>query len=426
MMRIVKDAVKAAIIFASPVASLVAGLWNRLRQRGTPFLVVGGTAHTEYLLRELHARGHRVALLDPAPVRMHWRYATHTLFMNTFDLTQAPRGVALGKRVGASRALCQANDFLLPMVAAVNTGLHGAPLFSERAIRATQSKLALRQALEAECGPALYWNVYRAGVAERPEDGAPSRAVVKIDEGQGSRGVMLCKSHVEIRAAIDTLTLLEPGKPVIVEPWFEGRQFNVDAVISDGQVKLHQITEEAFDTYLPKLYPCWFIFGVTLPEAMEAAIIAATERTARACDFRFGAMHLEVKFASEDDPDVDPAVAWPIDTANRFGADFPSYADRAYGTDFVGDYLRAMAGVPLDSAPLIPRCPILRYTNFSWHPRQREIEALARQHAAETGLTLKKHYDHLIFTTPKGAGEAPLRAFLDAVRPLESASRERI
>lgn len=424
MMLILKDAVKAAIVFASPVAALLAGLWNRLRQRGTPLLVVGGTAHTEYLLRELHGRGHRVALLDPAPVRMHWRYATHTLFMNTFDLGQAPRGVALGKRVGAPRALCQANDFLLPMVAAVNVGLHGAPLISEHAIQTTQSKLAMRKALEAECGPALYWNYYRAGVAARPEAGAPSRVVVKIDEGQGSRGVILCKSPAEIRAAIDELTLLEPGKPVIVEPWFAGRQFNVDAVISDGQVKLHQITEEAFDTYLPKLYPCWFIFGVTLPEAMEAAIIAATERTARACDFRFGAMHLEVKFAAEDDPDVDPAVAWPIDTANRFGADFPSYADRTYGTDFVGDYLRAMAGEPLEPAPLIPRRPILRYTNFSWHPCRAEIEALARHHAAETGLAFYKHYDHLIFTTPEGVGEAPLRAFLEAVRPLETAGRE--
>lgn len=426
MMRIAKDAVKAAIVFASPVASRLTGLWNRLRQRGTPALVVGGTAHTEYLLRELHGRGHRVALLDPAPVRMHWRYATHTLLMNTFDLAQAPRGVALGKRVGATRALCQANDFLLPMVAAVNSGLHGAPLISETAIRTTQSKLAMREALEAEFGSAFYWNVYRAGVAARPEDGAPSRAVVKIDEGQGSRGVMLCESPAEIRAAIDALTLLEPGKPVIVEPWFAGRQFNVDAVISDGQVKVHQITEEAFDTYLPKLYPCWFIFGVTLPSTMEAAIIAATERTARACDFRFGAMHLEVKFAAQDDPDVNPAVAWPIDTANRFGADFPSYADRVYGTDFVGDYLCAMAGAPFDPVPLVPRRPMLRYTNFSWHPSHPEIEALARHHAAEMGLTLKKHYEHLIFMTPEGAGEAPLRAFLDAVRSLETSYRKRM
>ncbi len=92
--------------------------------------------------------GHYVILVEQSSKSLNWRFAHEAHFLDVFDLSNTQRIVGLARRKGATIALAQSDDKLLPQMAAVNEMLGAGVQFSATAIGASVSKAAMHKALD--------------------------------------------------------------------------------------------------------------------------------------------------------------------------------------------------------------------------------------------------------------------------------------
>lgn len=374
-----KHTLKRLIIAFAIVIKPALMLKNRLMARRGWVLVLGGHNYARELVHQLHLLGYKVYLFDAAPRSFNWRFASASRVLDVYDPNNITQIVAMAKRLGCVSALMQSDDQLLPILAQVNKCLNSPATFSETAIGASLDKKIMRDRFEAAGMELPGWR--KASVTEDLTD-TTLPCIVKPLIGQGSKGVSYVTDMASLANAKASIQNEMGQDHVLIEDYLPGRQFNVDGVISNGIACIHMIAEEEFADFMPLFKPCWYLFGITLPERMRAEIIRETHAALAAADFQSGAFHLELKFRGDR--------AYSIDMANRMPADFPKYGRLVHGVSLVEDYLKVMQGEQVTRREMPVKCAHLRYYNYAERPHHARIDALAQSLSGAGKIKLQR------------------------------------
>ncbi len=196
--------------------------------------------------------------------------------------------------------------------------------------------------------------------------------------GQGAHSYRICETLEELQSGVASVRGAFPESDVIVERFISGKQFDVEGIIHRGDVRIYIVTEENFFRYPPKFMRCWYLFNPGLDKEVETTVQNAAIETLKACDFKSGAFHVEVRLGSD-------GRAYAIDLSNRMGADFPGSVPGTTGRDMIGDYVNSMLGGEVAPPPPAARRLELRYYTHAFELGAENV----RREASENPMLIR-------------------------------------
>jgi biotin carboxylase len=183
-------------------------------------------------------------------------------------------------------------------------------------------------------------------------------AILKPAFGAASMGVHKVSSQDElvdtfraIRATMDVHldTIWTQGTDLLLEEFYDGDEFDVDALMSKGEVVYASLSDN---------WACWEPWfqetGMNIPslypEEKQAELKAFASQTLRALGFTDGAFHVEVKYTSRG-----PRL---IEVNARMGGMCVRDANlRTWGVDLVEEHIMTALGIPI--RPRMPPEPLV-------------------------------------------------------------------
>jgi biotin carboxylase len=179
---------------------------------------------------------------------------------------------ALGSRTDIAGVICPASDVGLPTQAwlAKKWGLPS-PL-PPAAVEASVDKPVFRSVCE-RAGVPTYRSVSGSSGEELVEAARHLRfpALVNPVDSSGSRGVVSCADPGKLHSAVaESLTFSHRGR-VVVEEHLDGRHLTIEALVVDGEIAFHAVTERTI-TPPPLFVTTAHLMPVELPAEVAAAL----------------------------------------------------------------------------------------------------------------------------------------------------------
>lgn len=302
-------------------------------------LSLGRQGPSQNVAREAAGQGFRICVLCPefpareAPFMHDWRRVPG---LNDISTVQGVDDLVRDLRALAPVAvLLEGKNLLLPAQTRLARAL-GLRAVGERPALASNSKIAMRQALDTVDGPKLAWqevtDVHAPVTLALP-------AIYKPDMGTASKGVRLIASPEDLRRgdAHDAMIAadISVGDRRLLEGFIQGRQFDMEGIARDGNYLLLACVEEHYAGRPPYFPPAWHYFNPPLDTAYAAQLEDAMQRALSALGVTDGAFHMEMR--------VDAVGhVYPIDYANRMG--YNQLVSTASGVSFPAAYVGVMTG----------------------------------------------------------------------------------
>ena len=156
--------------------------------------------------------------------------------------------------------------------------------------------------------------------------------MVKADESSAGRGINLVNNIEEYNIAYkDSLNY---SKEVILEEYFEGRQFSVEILSQGGKHNFVGLTEEF---YTDDFVECNLLQPGRLDDSLLNELIVIVEKMLDAIDYKNGASHTEVRINDKNEFCI-------IETAGRMGSNRAELIGLAYGIDFLKALINVTMG----------------------------------------------------------------------------------
>jgi len=244
--------------------------------------------------------------------------------------------------------LCPASDVGLPAQArlARHWNLPNPP--SGAAVRASTDKAVFRAICDRLGLPG-----YRS-VAGRPSARLVAAArrlryptLVKPVDSSGSRGVVCCPNPGHLEAAFAEATAHSPAGRVVVEELVDGDHLTIEALVVDGRVVFHAITERTL-TPPPFFVTTSHLLPVQLPPAATTALVATLD--AVCAELRYEAGPLTVDAILHRDGSVRL-----IEMSARMGGNgVAELIESSCGVDLMGASIRIAVGERCTVQPNVP------------------------------------------------------------------------
>lgn len=232
--------------------------------------------------------------------------------------------------------MIQAGDFLVPAYNYVNRAI-GAKGNSELAVSCSLDKGAMREALNHHnISPFKMLDLKNKEDIEQV-DFYP--CVLKPKIGTFSEGVVLLQSKDDFYRLIDEAekqrrkTEFETG--YIVEEYIEGRQFDVEGIIHNGELIILSIVEENYTGFFPYFNINWFFFNAFVEEKLYNKMYDTLQRAFLACGMLHGAYHCELRIDKNGDVRI-------LEFSNRMGGGFEKPISDVTGHSFADLYVESM------------------------------------------------------------------------------------
>lgn len=232
--------------------------------------------------------------------------------------------------------MIQAGDFLVPAYNYVNRVI-GAKGNSELAVACSLDKGMMREALNSHnISPFKMLDLKNKDDIEQV-DFYP--CVLKPKIGTFSEGVVLLQSKDDFYHLIDEAekqrrkTEFETG--YIVEEYIEGRQFDVEGIVHNGELVILSIVEENYTGFFPYFNINWFFFNAFVGEELYNKIYDTLQRAFVACGMLHGAYHCELRIDKNGDVRI-------LEFSNRMGGGFEKPISDVTGSSFADLYVESM------------------------------------------------------------------------------------
>ena len=209
----------------------------------------------------------------------------------------------------------------------------GLVAIGDKGVETSNSKVALRQSLDAAGLPNLPWLLL--------EDYVPGSftfpCVVKPDKGTASKGVRYVADEAELlRGDAQAKHLARDvsiGDRMLIEGFVKGRQFDLEGIAVDGTYYLLCTVEQFYEAAPPYFPPSWFFFNPPVPAATQTKLWDVTQKALKALGVQNGAWHMEHRIDKTGNVRV-------LDYANRMG--YNQLISAACGNSFAGKYVSLM------------------------------------------------------------------------------------
>lgn len=306
-------------------------------------VILGGSASTAGIYQRASKLGYRTIAVDPRPaVELADEYLTISC--------RAPERVAaaLADRADIAGVLC-AGDAGLAARAALTRHWGLADQLPESAVRVSVDKAEFRRLCDRVGLPTYGWVSGRPG----PDLLARARhlrypAVVKPVDGSGGRGVAPCASPAALPLAVAEAVAHSASGHVQVEESVGGTHLTVEALVRDGAVVFHAVSERTL-TPPPFFVTCSHLLPVALPEGTDAALLGMLTTICAAIGYRRGPLTMDAVLGHD-------GWVYPVDLSVRTGGNgLPEAIESAYGVDVTGAAIAFAAGEKVSLAPRPPR-----------------------------------------------------------------------
>ena len=182
-------------------------------------------------------------------------------------------------------------------------GLPGNP---PAAADASRNKLAAREAFRTAGLPTPWFRQVPLGIEPAALTDVPYPAVIKPLALSGSRGVMRVNGPAELDAAFSRLRALLASPDIrlerdavhdraMIESFIPGREFAVEAVLTDGRFQLFAIFDKPDPMDGPFFEETVYVTPSRLPAASQHRIAAAIASATAALGLRHGPVHAECR-----------------------------------------------------------------------------------------------------------------------------------
>ncbi|WP_298182287.1 ATP-grasp domain-containing protein [Saccharomonospora sp.] len=205
-------------------------------------VVLGGADGSVNVYRRARELGYHTICVDIRPNAPGVAVADEYLQLSV----RAPELIdsALGSRTDIAGVICPASDVGLPTQAWLSEKWKLPSPLPPAAVEASVDKPVFRSACE-RAGVPTYRSVSGSSGAELVQAAQHIRfpALVKPVDSSGSRGVVSCVDPGRLRSAVsESLTFSQQGR-VVVEEHLDGRHLTIEALIVDGEIVFHAVTE---------------------------------------------------------------------------------------------------------------------------------------------------------------------------------------
>ncbi len=198
--------------------------------------------------------------------------------------------------------------------------------------------------------------------------------MVKATDRSGSRGVALVHNSVEFEAALLVTQEVSFNKKVLIEEYFEGRQFSLEFISDHGQHTFVALTEEFF-TGPPHFVEMANVMPGRMEDGVLKRAISLTKEALNALSIQQGASHVELRYNDQTDQFCF------IEIGARMGGDFRSkLVEVAYGIDFLCATVNAALGQSLS----IESKASAQYSFIKWFSSEKDQESFAKAHSFST------------------------------------------
>jgi len=344
-------------------------------------VILGAPAHTTGVYQRASKLGYRTIAVDTHPAV---ELADECLAISC----RAPERIAaaLPNRTDIAGVLCTSDIGLAAR--AELTRLWGlADRLPESAVRPSMDKSEFRRVCERLGLPLYHWVSGRPGpdLLERARH-LRYPAVVKPVDGSGGRGVVPCAGPAGLPRALAEALAHSPSGRVQVEEFVSGTHLTVEALVRDGAVVFHAVSER---TLTPP--PLFVTRSHLLPAAPPAGAEVLVEMLTAICaaiGYRRGPLTVNAVLGQD-------GSVYPIDMSVRTGGDgLPEAIESAYGVDVIGAAIASAAGGEVSVRPR-PARPTLVHLLSADRPG-----TLTGIEGAAAVLAMPEVVDLQLFTAP--------------------------
>lgn len=362
------------------------------RQGGT-LVILGGSAHTAGTYQRAAKLGYRTIAVDQRPsVELADEYLAISC--------RAPErlAAALPDRPDIVGVLCAGSDAGLAARAELTRHWRLGDQLPETAVPPATDKAEFRRLCDRLGLPGYGWVSGRPG----PDLLARARrlrfpAVVKPVDGCGARGVAPCGSPAGLPQAIAEALAHSPSGQVQVEEFVGGTHLTVEALVRDGAVAFHAVSERTL-TPPPFFATTSHLLPAPLPDGVDAALVHVLTAICTAIGYRRGPLTLDAVLGHD-------GRVYPVDVSVRTGGHgLPEAIESAYGVDVVAAAIAFAAGEDVRLAPRPPRPTLVHLLSTDRPGTLTGIEGAAEVRAMPEVIDLQ------LFTTPGARVEPYERA----------------
>lgn len=302
-------------------------------------LSLGRNGSAPNVTKELWNRGYRVHVLCPEfPARERNHIHSWQKVLGLHDISTVRDFHGLISSLEARKpigVLLETKNLLLPAQVRIAEEL-GLKSLGDKAVETSDSKIAMREALDTLEGRQLPWQE----VTDLATVTFDLPAVIKPDRGTSSKGVLLIQTQEDLVLAAETnaelLSDISVGERRLMEGFVTGRQFDLSGLAQDGNYVFYALTEEYYEGRPPYFPPGWHYLNPPVSPDLQLALKDSATRSLQALGVHHGSFHMEMRIDTE-------GHVFALDYANRLGGN-NAVISEASGTSFPGGYVDSMLG----------------------------------------------------------------------------------
>ena len=348
-----------------------------------------GSVSTYERAREL---GFRTICVDVRPGAPAVAYADEFLQVSV----RAPEQIAaaLDGRRDLAGVLCPASDVGLPTLARLTRHWGLPDPLPEAAVAASVDKSVFR-ALCDRLGLPSYRSVDGRPGPELAHAAQQLRfpALVKPVDSSGSRGVISCSGPGRLASAFTESLAFSPSGRLVVEEHLDGTHFTIEALVVDGRVVFHGITDRTL-TPPPFFVTSSHLLPGELPADVELRLIETLDLICDELGYRGGPLTLDAVLGRD-------GKLYLIEMATRLGGNGLAEAiEHCYGVDLIAAGIAAATGGEVVLTPHQPKPTLVHILASDRGGHLVRVEGVEEVHALPGLVALHLFADEGSFVRP--------------------------
>lgn len=166
--------------------------------------------------------------------------------------------------------------------------------------------------------------------------------MLKPVDGSGSKGVTKVESKLELDKATKNALDMSISKKVLIESFFEGKEYGVESFVIDNQIYVLGIMNKEMTT--PPIYAeLGHSIPSQLPIDIEKKIVETVKNTIKALEINYGAVNMDLLVTKKNNVHI-------VDIGARMGGNLigSHIIPLSTGIDYMANIIKAAVGDPVD------------------------------------------------------------------------------
>lgn len=318
-------------------------------------MVLGGGRYQLPLIKAAREAGYRVLVMGWPGNFPGYAYATQWY---NVDIMDADEIIRIAREEHIDGIVGCGSDFILPTIGKVVDAL-GVPGADYRSSMVASDKLLMKQAFEkTHVRTAAYREVRTQQEALEAAQAIGYPVVLKIVDGSGSKGVVICQDEPMLRAAYQEVQTQTKHPYMVLEQFVDGIEFGAQAYVSHGQLQFVMLHGDIIFHGESGVPVGHYAPAMTEYEGLQADAEEQLRRCVQALAIDNCAINAD--FILHD------GQVYVLEIGARAGATcLPELVSECYGIDYYNYLLRGACGLPLPKINAATIRPALVYTPYT-------------------------------------------------------------